>query len=125
MNFIFTEKLLREHFSEDIVSELTPSGGVQSLSTAESRYVSTVAHLAKEKDAMDLWECLRKHPADGVSEPLRTLFEQLSFSSRTWQHKAEDGQSVYKSFNKQTYQMHYVYPVMQGLFRGRGMFINL
>jgi len=125
MNFIFTEKLLREHLSEDIVSELFPREDIPPLSEADSQYVSTVAHLAKEKDAMELWELLRKHPADGVSEPLRSLFEQLSFSSRTWQHKAEDGQTGYKGFNKQTYQMHYVYPVMQGFFRGRGMFINL
>jgi hypothetical protein len=53
MNFIFTEKLLREHFSGDIVSELVPKLDIPPLSEAHKQFASSMTQVAKEKGRQD------------------------------------------------------------------------
>ncbi|KAK3817614.1 MAG: hypothetical protein J3Q66DRAFT_340529 [Benniella sp.] len=115
MNFIFTEKFLREHFSEDIVSKLVPKADIPPLSPAQKQLVTSMVQLAKEKDGMKFKKSARQHSFS--DDPLSRLFYELSQSHSLWDYKVADGRSGYTEFNTPTYQWYYVDPFMQSFFR--------
>ena len=82
LNFIFTEKFLRDHFDDDIVSKLVPKEEILPLPTAVHQYVTAVTQLAKEHDTPD-WRLLLRIPSDGVSRYLCNLFETWSVGDLT------------------------------------------
>jgi hypothetical protein len=119
MNFIFTEKLLREHFSEDIVSELVPKEDIPSLSATDSQYLTSMIQLAKAKGGWKFERLVRCH---SFEDPLARLFSFWSFNMCMWQYTVENDREGYKNMNKRTYQSRYVEPIMDAFFGNLMMF---
>jgi len=120
MNFIFTEKFLREQFSEDIVSKLVPKADIPSLTAAQKQLVTSMVQLAKEKDGVKFKKSARQHSCLS-DDPLSRLFYQLSQSHSLWEYEVADGRSGYTEFNTTTYQWYYVDPFMESFFRDLDM----
>ncbi|KAF9343516.1 hypothetical protein BGX34_006666, partial [Mortierella sp. NVP85] len=118
MNFIFTEKLLREHFGEYIASELASKEDIPPLSEADSQYLTTVVQMAPQKDVHGFQAFLGEHPADGVEESLRELFEGLSRTHDLWRHNDEDDvEEPYRRMNNKTYLFNILDPILGAFFR--------
>jgi hypothetical protein len=114
MNFVFTEKLLREHFSDDIVSELVPKEHIPPLSEADSQYLTTVAQLAKEMVFVEFLDFVR-HPSNDVSEQLGRMFQGLSCDDSLWHN---GGDEAYKTMNKKTHLVSILNPIHGAFFSG-------
>ena len=119
MNFVFTEKLLREHFSEDIVPELVSKEDIPPLSEADSQYLKKVAQIAKEKDFNGFQAFLMERPADGdgVKKLLRALFQGLSSTRDLWRHMdGDDVEEPYRRMNNKTYLYSILHPILCAFF---------
>ena len=117
MNFVFTEKLLREHFSEDIASELVSKEDIPSLSEADSQYLTKVAQIAKEKDFHGFRAFFKEHPADGAKESLKLMFQGLSSTHDLWQHMGgDDVEEPYRRMNNKTYLFNILHPILCAFF---------
>jgi hypothetical protein len=125
MNFIFTEKLLREHFSEDIVSELFPREDIPPLSEADNQCVITAVQLAKEKDGDEFRRFAQECNYSDWTDPLGRLFYEWSTTYGMWQYRMEDGKEGFKNMNTATYMYHYTSPILKAFFSGIGMIQGL
>jgi len=119
LNFIFTEKFLRDHFDDDIVSKLVPKEEILPLPTAVHQYVTAVIQLAKEHDRLD-WRLLLQIPEDGVSRSWCDLFAQWS-RGNLMSFKEEDGRELHEELNTATFQMSVVDPVCIAFFNSMGL----
>jgi len=113
LNFIFTEKFLRDHFDDDIVSELVPKEEILPLPVAVRQYVTAVTQFVNE-NATHLFSLDRLH-ADGVSRSWRVLFAQWS-TGNLMSFKEEDGRELHEELNTATFQMSVVNPVCIAFF---------
>jgi len=118
MNFIFTEKLLREHFSEDIVSELVSKEDIPPLSEADSQYLTKVAQIAKEKDFNGFRAFFKEHHASRAKESLKLMFQGLSSTYDLWRHMDgdDDVEEPYRGMNNKTYLFNILRPVLCAFF---------
>ncbi|KAK3817615.1 MAG: hypothetical protein J3Q66DRAFT_400975 [Benniella sp.] len=121
MNFIFTEKLLREHSSDDIVSELFPREHVPPLSEADSQCVATAVQLAKEKDGVKFRRFTHERSFSDWDDPLGSLFNEWCMTHGMWQYKVEDGNEGFKKMNRATYMYHYTRVILRAFFSRIGM----
>jgi len=117
MNFIFTEKLLREQFTEDIVSELVPKRAIPPLSAADKQFVTSMVKLAKNKDGAEFRNSAMQRLMKEMDDPLGNLFNGWSMNRSMWQYKAEDkGGEGFKKLNTATFLWHYVNPILDAIF---------
>ncbi|KAF9351227.1 hypothetical protein BGX34_000732, partial [Mortierella sp. NVP85] len=117
MNFIFTEKFIREHFSEDIVSELFPREDIPPLSEADSQCVTTAVQLAKEKGAVEFERFAEERTYSDWKDPLGRLFYEWSSNYEM----REDGSGRFTKMNTATYMHYYMSPILKAFFSGMGM----
>ncbi|KAK3817616.1 MAG: hypothetical protein J3Q66DRAFT_340532 [Benniella sp.] len=132
LNFIFTEKFLREHFTEDIVSELVPKRTIPPLSAADEQFVTSMVKLAKNKDGAEVRRSAMERLMKEMDNPLANLFNGWCMNRSMWQYKVDGkGGEGFKKVNTATFMWHYVNPILDAIFgrlrmtQGRGATLTL